>query len=114
MAFSRSRALALLRKRSRDKLLLAALLYQHVQENNAPKIKHRFWVSELIIMRESFGAYYHLVQEIQFNDEQFKKYFRLSRQQFEEVLKSIERDLQKLILTRTAITPKEILALTLR
>ena len=114
MSSSRSKVIALLKKKSRDKLLLAALMYLYKQENIVKRRKHRFWVNDLIKLRHRYGAYHHLVQEIQFDDEHFKEYFRLNREQFEDVLRNIEGDLHKIDVGRATISPRERLSITLR
>ncbi|KAK5600716.1 hypothetical protein CRENBAI_011744, partial [Crenichthys baileyi] len=48
--------------------------------------------SHLILQgREQFGEYHHLLQELHLDDGQFRRYFRLSRTQFEDLLSCVGR-----------------------
>ena len=100
-------------KAARDRILIS-LLTLYIQKRKHKKRKHRFWVDNLFKLRENYGAYYHLVQELQFESEQFKAYFRVTKLQFEEIIGRIGNALKKKNLTRKAISPKERLCLTLR
>ena len=59
------------------------------------KIKHRWWVHNIIKRRQQQGAYHNLVRELQLDGERFQQYFRLTREQFAQVLHFVEEDLEK-------------------
>ena len=54
--------------------------------------KHRWWVHDIIKNRFQQGAYHNLVKYLQFDKEKFQQYFRLTREQFDQVLCYIEKD----------------------
>ena len=78
------------------------------------KRKHRLWVHGIIKKRNQCGEYNHLVQELQLDGEKFKQYFRLSREQFAQVLFYVEADLVKYCMSREVISPRQRLAICLR
>ena len=53
---------------------------------------HRWWVLDIIKNRLKQGAYHNLVKELQFDKEKFQQYFRLTREQFDQVLCYTEED----------------------
>lgn len=76
---------------------------------------NRFWVHPLNKKRPQFGAYHHLVQELQISPEKHMQYFRMSTQQMEDLLSIIGPDITGMSINyRTPIEPKEKLAVTLR
>ena len=91
-------------------LLAAALLVRKKKK----KRTHRYWVSPLCQKRLQYGAYYTLVRDLESSPEQFKAYFRLTKEQFAVVLKYVEEPLEKQYLTREPISPRQRLAVTLR
>lgn len=78
------------------------------------KRKHRWWIKSIIRNRTNHGTYHHLVRELELSNEEFQCYFRLTREQFAEILATVEEDLSKKCLTREAISAKERLAICLR
>ncbi len=58
--------------------------------------------------RTQFGAYHHLVQELQISPEKHLQYFRMSTQQMEDLLSIIGPDITGMSINyRTPIGPKE-------
>ena len=53
------------------------------------------WVHETIFNRQELGEFHRLIQKLQSDVERFKKYFRLSKVQFDEVLQLVEKDISK-------------------
>ncbi|KAL8565422.1 hypothetical protein ACOMHN_029115 [Nucella lapillus] len=78
------------------------------------KRRHRWWVHAILEKRRQYGTYHHLVQELQLDGERFQQYFRLSREQFSQVLFLIRDTLIKDNRIRDVISPRERLAICLR
>jgi len=76
------------------------------------KRKHRWWVQDITKQRSEYGAYAHLIRDLQEDEEIFKKYFRLSREQFAQVLFYVGADLVKHCVSREVISPRERLAMS--
>ena len=49
------------------------------------KRKHRVWILNIIKKRKRFGVFYHLVKELQLDQNKYLEYFRMSSQQTELV-----------------------------
>ena len=96
-----------------EELILIITAYNLIKKMNA-KRKHRFLVHEIIRRRRQQGAFHNLVQELQFDNENFKLYFRLTKEQFCHVLALVEGDIVKFAMNREAISPTQRLALCLR
>ena len=94
-------------------MILISLLLTLMKKKSL-KRKHRYWVSNILNLRDTYGAFYHLIQELLLGGEQFKSYFRLTTIQFEEVIGRIGSYLQRQNHTRECISPRERLCLTLR
>ncbi len=93
----------------------AALLLLRHRIQKTPKRVNRIWVHTLNEKRTQFGAYHHLVQELQISPEKHLQYFRMSTQQMEDLLAIIGPDITGMSINyRTPIGPKEKLAVTLR
>ncbi|KAL8582017.1 hypothetical protein ACOMHN_027998 [Nucella lapillus] len=75
--------------------------------------RHRWWVHAILEKRRQYGTYHHLVQELQLDGEMFQQYFRLSREQFSQVLFLIGDTLIKDNRIRDVISPRERLAVCL-
>ena len=76
-------------------LLLIAVAHKFMQlKTHNQRRKHRWWVPENIIIKNRLkqGAYHNLVKELQWDEEKFQQYFRLTREQFHQVLCYIEED----------------------
>ena len=66
-----------------------------------------------IIRRRQLGANHNLVHELQLDNERFKLYFRVTKEQFGEVLILVEADLVKISRNLKVISPTQRLALCL-
>ncbi|KAG8316302.1 hypothetical protein J6590_054234 [Homalodisca vitripennis] len=51
------------------------------------------WVHPINKKRENFGEYHHLIRDLKLDDDRFKTYFRLNKDEFEEVLSIIDEDI---------------------
>lgn len=81
----------------------------------ALKRKKRLWVHDINVNRDSLGEFHHLFKELEKDDVKFRKYFRLNKTQFQEVLSVIEEDIRKNDTNyRKSIAPEERLAVCLR
>ena len=94
-------------------LLLAGIVINR-RRKDAHKRQHRWWVQEILQRRRQFGTYYHLVKELELDEEQFQRYFRLTREQFRQTLFLVEECLVKVCKTREPICPRQRLAICLR
>ena len=72
---------------------ISAVYAQEEKENR--KRNHRWWVHDILKKRDERGTYQHLVRELQDDGEKFQQYFRLTREQFSQVLFLVEKDLVK-------------------
>ena len=50
------------------------------------KRKHRFWIHPILNKRKDYGAFYHLVRELELDEEKYIEYFRMSPQQLDMLL----------------------------
>ena len=96
-----------------NNLRIIALVYNLVTKMKN-KRKHRWWVRSTVQKRKDHGAYLNLVRELQEDGEKFKEYFRLTREQFAQVLFFVGEDLVLYSRCREVISPKERLAICLR
>ena len=78
------------------------------------KREHRFWVHEILRRREEKGAYYNLVRELQLDAEKHHQYFRMSAEKMDHVLSFVGPVIQKKMLVREPLEPKQRLAICLR
>ena len=99
-----------------NNLLLIAVGYRFMQlkKGSNKKRKHRWWVHNIIRNRIQQGTYYNLVKELQLDGEKYQQYFRLTREQFAQVLFYVEKDLVKYCRSREVICPRQRLAICLR
>lgn len=75
--------------------------------------KRRFWLRRHIEFRQLSGEFHTLFREL--NDEAFPDFYRVTREQFQEILSMISDKLTKIDTNyRKAITPPEKLAVCLR
>lgn len=87
------------------------LLYSYHKKTK--RNKPRFWMSNHIRERPVKGDLLRIFYDLQ--DEYFKNYFRVNREQFEELLSLVKEDIKKQDTNfRKAISPIEKLAVTLR
>ncbi|KAJ8352060.1 hypothetical protein SKAU_G00235360 [Synaphobranchus kaupii] len=96
--------------------ILAIALAMDIDEDPAVRRRGRsVWVHDINRGRKQFGEYHRLVQELRLDDARFKAYFRLNRQQFEEVLQKIGPTIAKMQTNyRETISPAERLCICLR
>ncbi|KAJ8346597.1 hypothetical protein SKAU_G00279980 [Synaphobranchus kaupii] len=94
--------------------ILAIALAMDIDEDPAVRRRGRsVWVHDINRGRRQFGEYHRLVQELHLDDAWFKAYFRLNRQQFEEVLQKIGPTIAKMQTNyRETISPAERLHLS--
>lgn len=97
--------------------MIIAMTYKLLQIKKLKnKRKHRWWVHSIITNRIQQGAYHNLVSELTLHDDgkKFKEYFRLTREQFAEVLFYVKEDLVKHCMSREVICPRQRLAICVR
>ena len=74
-------------------LLLIVVAHKFMQlKTHNQRRKHFWWVHDIIKNRLQQGAYHNLVKDLQFDEEISQQYFRLTREQFDQVLCYIEED----------------------
>ena len=79
------------------------------------KRKKRIWVHDILQRREQLGEFHRLVRELSSHEDKFFEYFRMSEDQFLQILQLVQGDLQKNVTHyRKPISAKERLALCLR
>ena len=69
--------------------MIIAMTYRLIQfKKRKNKRKHRWWVHSIIKKKLQQGSFHNLVREMEMHPsgEKFKEYFRLNREQFDEVL----------------------------
>ena len=75
----------------------------------------RFWIHDTIRRRHQLGEYHRLITELEADDERFKKYFHMSKDNFDEIFSIIDDDLtEQTSHYRKPIYSGERLAITLR
>ena len=99
--------------REDEEIAVVALAYNLIKKKKM-KRKHRWWVHQLNQRRKEQGAFENLVRELHDDEERFQQYFRLTRDQFCQVLNLVGRDLSKHCPTREVISPRQRLAICLR
>ena len=86
-----------------------------LMQHSALKRRRRFWIHPTIQRRQKLGEYHRLIKELESDDERFKQYFRMTKQQFYDILHLIENDIVKKMTTfRRPIGAAERLAITLK
>jgi len=74
-----------------DLLLLgAAACCTYVLRKKKRKRRPRFWIHPVIANRNDQGDYQHLIQELRSDPALFRRYFRLSVEQFDDLLGLVE------------------------
>jgi len=77
--------------------------------------RERKWVHEVNMKRSEFGEFHHLMIQLRQDEVKFKEYFRISNNQFEQLLSLIKDDIEKKEVNyRESISAEERLALCLR
>ena len=62
------------------------LIAAYAKRLRLAKRKHRFWIHPILNKRKEYGAFYHLVREMELDDEKHIEYFRMSPQQLDMLL----------------------------
>ena len=57
------------------------LIAAYAKRLRVAKRKHRFWIHPILNKRKEYGAFYHLVRELELDEEKYIEYFRMSPQQ---------------------------------
>jgi len=57
--------------------------------------RERKWVHEVHMKRREFGKFHHLMKQLRQDEVKFKEYFRMSSNQFEQLLSLIKDDIEK-------------------
>ena len=96
-----------------DEVIIAMLAHELFTKPKK-KRKHRWWIHEVLLRRRQQGAYHNLVSELKFDEGKYQQYFRLTMEEFREVLNVVQEDLQKHCLSREVICPEQRLAICLR
>ena len=65
-----------------------------------------WWIHEIIKQIKIYGVYYHLVKELKLDSKRFHQYFRMTREQFRDILFHIEPLLAKVNRARKTINAK--------
>uniref|UniRef100_A0A8C6T222 DDE Tnp4 domain-containing protein n=1 Tax=Neogobius melanostomus TaxID=47308 RepID=A0A8C6T222_9GOBI len=92
------------------KALALYLLFRRQRRNN-----RRLWIHPINEHRTQFGAYYHLVAELQLHPEKHFQYFRMSAVQMEDLLSIIGPTIRRQETNfRKSISPRQRLAVTIR
>ena len=79
------------------------------------KQKERFWIHEVISKRSELGEYHRLIQELRHDPERFRRYFRMSKSQFDMLLWLIGSEIEKMDTNWSpSMSSTERLAITLR
>nr|XP_055025796.1 uncharacterized protein LOC129412676 [Misgurnus anguillicaudatus] len=97
--------------------VLALVLFEGERCTNRLETGKRksVWVHETLRKRRDFGEYHHLVQELRLDDVRFKAYFRMSWEQFDNLLSIVGLSITKMNTNyRESIGPAERLSICLR
>jgi len=77
--------------------------------------RERKWVHEVNMKRREYGEFHHLMKQLRQNEVKFIEYFRMSSNQFEQLLSLIKDDIEKKEVNyRESISAEERLSLCLR
>ena len=71
--------------------ILAIYLYARQRRKRYRRVS----VHEILQRRSVYGEYHHLVRELYFHPDKFHEYFRMTEEQFENLLGLIESDIRK-------------------
>ena len=90
---------------------LAIYLYARQRRKRYRRVS----VHQILQRRSVYGEYHHLVRELYFHADKFHEYFRMTEEQFENLLGLIESNIRKKNTNwKRAITPRERLSICLR
>ncbi|KAL2099402.1 hypothetical protein ACEWY4_005882 [Coilia grayii] len=97
----------------RRRALALALIEFDRESNRQENIS--VWVHDILKERKRHGEYHHLVQELRLDDGRFKAYFRMSRQDFDNLLSIVGPTITKQDTNyRDSIGPAERLSICIR
>ena len=100
---------------NRRRVLALALLEGEMELQEHQEKRRGIWVHETLQNRKEQGDYWGLVQELRFDDERFRMYFRVTREQFDELLTIVGPTISKETTNyREPIAPAERLSICLR
>ena len=97
-----------------DILVKIICLYRQIKKKkkaNNMRSMRRWWIHPILLKREEQGTYHRLVQELQLDAEKFQSYFRLSREQFAQVLFLVEEPLIRESSSRESKCPRQRLTI---
>jgi len=101
-------------RRKRKKLVVVLLLLAY-RRRNPWKNGRRWWVHPTNQVRETFGEYHHLVQELEEYPERWFKYFHMSRRKFDILLEMVRKGIEpRRTSWRKPISAREKLVVCLR
>ena len=98
-------------------IALLAVAAEVADDPPAPVVvaRRRVWVHSINRGRGQYGEYHRLCQELRLDEDRFKVYFRLNRQQFEGVLTFIGPTIAQMNTNyRESISPAQRLCICLR
>ncbi|KAK3767377.1 hypothetical protein RRG08_049746 [Elysia crispata] len=90
------------------------LIAAYAKRLRVAKRKHRFWIHPILNKRKEYGAFYHLVRELELDEEKYIEYFRMSPQQLDMLLSYVGPLITKQRAVREPIDAKQRLAICLR
>ena len=99
-----------LRSRQRNRIRIL----QHLALLVNIKREHRYWIHDIISNRVVYGAYHHLVRELELDSRKHHEYFLLSLSQMEIVLNYVGPKIEKVSWIREPIDLKQRLAICIR
>ena len=91
----------------RNELMITALAFNCICKKKHKRRKHHWWVHSILKKRKGQGAYHHLIGELQEDGDRFQLFFRLTGEQFAQVLFLVGEDLVKHGRCREGICPKK-------
>lgn len=97
-----------------QRLALLLWLRRRRERRRTRETRRRWWVHPVNQLREEYGAYSNLVEELRDDPDRFFNFHRMSPVMFDELLSLVEPQLTKFWVTREPISPGLRLSLTLR
>ena len=98
-----------------DATVLAAVYLLHKCRKRQRNTRRRVWVHDILRRRGEYGEFHHLLQELRTDDSRFRRHFRMSVSQFDELLALLDGGLTHVDTNwRRSITAAERLSICLR
>ncbi|XP_041347115.1 protein ALP1-like, partial [Gigantopelta aegis] len=98
-----------------DDDVLLMYWYGKRRKKTMTRLNRRWWVHHINTKRHEYGEYHRLVRELQLDEDSFHQYFRMTREQFAQILYLVEPHICKQdTQLREAISARERLALCIR